>query len=82
MMSHTKILKRIHTEMRTPIAIKMAFAGGNALPVSNKNESVDLRQVHELRHTRVTSPRVSENAWRTFTVGSSHLVHLSFRCRD
>ena len=39
MMSRTNILERIHTEMRTPTAIKMAFAGGNALPVSNKYES-------------------------------------------
>ena len=61
-MGRRNMLERIHTERRTPTAVKMAFAGGNALPVSNKYESVDLRQVHELRHTRVTSPTVSENA--------------------
>ena len=26
----TNILERIHTERRTPTAVKMAFAGGNA----------------------------------------------------
>jgi hypothetical protein len=81
-MGRMNILERIHTERTMPTAVKMAFAGGNALPVSSKYERADLRQVHELRHTWVTSPSVSENAGRTFTVGSSHLVHLSFRCRD
>jgi hypothetical protein len=50
-MDHTNILEGIHTERRMPTAVKMAFAGGNALPVSNKYESAVLRQVHELRHT-------------------------------
>ena len=61
-MGRTNILERVHTERRMPTAVNMAFAGGNALPVSNKYQSADLRQVDELRHTEVTSPSVSENA--------------------
>jgi hypothetical protein len=61
-MGRTNILERIHTERRMPTAVKMAFAGGNALPVSSNYERADLRQVYELRHTWVTSPSVSENA--------------------
>jgi len=56
------ILERIHTKRRTPTAVKMGFAGGNACQI--RYESVDLRQVHDPRHTEVTpSPSgVSENA--------------------
>jgi hypothetical protein len=34
MMSRTNILERIHTKSRTPTAVKMAFAGGNACQIS------------------------------------------------
>jgi hypothetical protein len=37
----TNILKRIHTKRRTPNAVKMAFAGGNAYHISMRARNSD-----------------------------------------
>jgi hypothetical protein len=43
----------------------------------------NLRPVHSLRHTGLTpSPRVFDNKYNTFTVGSSHFVRVSSSSRD
>jgi len=60
-MGVTNMLEKIPTRRRTPTAVKMAFAGGNACQISMRTWISG--QVHELKHTRVTpSPKVSENA--------------------
>ena len=40
-MGGTKILERIHTKRRTPTAVKMAFAGGNACQISMRAQILD-----------------------------------------
>jgi hypothetical protein len=71
-MDGTRALSKVHTERRTPKPIKITFAGENTCQYKYKNERVD---VHVLKHTEPTpSPSVSENARRTFTVGSSQLL--------
>jgi hypothetical protein len=73
-MNPTKVLRRVHTERRTPNPIKITFAGENTCQI---NERVDLAQVHGLKLTELTpSPSISEKERRTFTVGSSHFVLL------
>ena len=55
---------------------KTAFAGANACQVNYQN--TNRRRVYVLKHTEPTaSPKVAENAKRTLTIGSSHLVNLS-----
>src|SRR6266849_8985354 len=57
-MNRTKVLRRVHTERRTPNPMKITFAGENTCQI---NERVDLGQVHVLKHTELTpSPSVSE----------------------
>ena len=73
-MVRTKASRRAHTERRTANPIKITFAGENTCQI---NERLDLGQVHVLTHTEPTpSPSVSEKAWRTFIVGSSHFALL------
>ena len=74
-MNRTKVLRRLHTERSTPNPIKITFAGENTCQIYMRG--LYLEQVHVLKHTEPTpSPSVSENARRTFTVGSSHFPLL------
>ena len=78
--ARTELLRRLHTDSRTPKPAKITLADGNTCQM---DVSADLRQSHVLTHTRPTpSPRVAERLKRTFTVGSSHRVHRSSRIRD
>ena len=64
------------TWRRTPIPAKIAFAGGNTC--DGARQRVALKQLNVPSLTTPTPlPRVVENAYKTFTVGSSHLVHSS-----
>jgi hypothetical protein len=40
-MDRTKVLRRIHTEIRTPIPTKIAFAGENTCKISKKMQISD-----------------------------------------
>ena len=56
--------------------VNIAFAGGNTCGRIRQMVDLDYHDVGELT-TPTPLPRVAENANRTFTVGSSHFVHLS-----
>jgi hypothetical protein len=54
------VLRRVHTEKRTPNPIKITFAGENTCKI---NLRVGLGQVHVLKNTEpIPSPSASENA--------------------
>jgi hypothetical protein len=56
-MAHRILIRRIHTERRTPTPANTTLAGENTCQI---NMSV---QIHVMRHTRPTpSPRVAERA--------------------
>jgi hypothetical protein len=60
-MVHTKLLRKIPTERRTPTPANITLAGENTCQVAGEYKSADLKQVYVLRHTRPTpAPRVAE----------------------
>ena len=79
-MAGDKISERMPTERRTPTPANITFAGENTCQI-NMRQMLDY--FHGPRYTRLTlSPSVSEKAYRTFTVGSSHLDHRSLLLWD
>ena len=63
------------TWRRMPIPVKTAAAGGNICGRARQRVSLELHNVSEF--TGPATLRNPENADMTFTVGSSHFVHLS-----
>jgi hypothetical protein len=51
-MSHTKALRRIHTERRTPIPMKITFAGENTYQIDMRGWILDK---FILKHTEPTT---------------------------